>query len=233
MVEWISEIDKDLNITFNNVQGITVDAWYTDGLDGGIQNLHEDEGGLIIPAGSHFECRFDRSTKNDSSDGHDLYEFYIGGKGPGHIKVDEKTAFGDITKLRVSVSLGPGSQDVDLSQLIIYLSDGARMTSVRYDHLDGGEYFHIPDGDYFSVSPIRIRDRSEFKATQPVLRTGDIMELVIDMRHVFQTQDPDYQGIEPRSQLSFQIRPEAGSVVPFEISTPGAYFDNRYILLMY
>ncbi|MCS3924579.1 archaellin/type IV pilin N-terminal domain-containing protein [Methanosalsum natronophilum] len=249
-VEWISKREvpdqdqdpreNDVFIAFDKNSAISdnLDNWFEDYFEYFEDKTiyYEDSDGEIgyrIKPGEQFSARilkesnfriaYDRDKLEDN--GNENFK-------SGEINPRGSTQHGHITTLRVSVSLGPGSQDIDLSQLIIYLSDGSRMTNVRYNHLEAGETIHVPNGNYFSVSPIRIRDSSNFVANQPVLRTGDIMEITIDMRRVFQTQESGYEGIEPRSQLSFQIRPEAGSIVPFEINTPGAYFDNRYILLM-
>ncbi|MBC7086684.1 MAG: flagellin [Methanomethylovorans sp.] len=151
----------------------------------------------------------------------------------GTITVNNQLDYGEITKLHISVSLGPGSEDVDLSQIIVYLSDGAHVANLRYDTSNTGSEIHLPTKDFISVSPIRIRDQSTFKANQPVLRTGDIMELVVDIRRVFSKEDTTYEGLSTRTELSIQIRPEAGALVIFDFITPGAYFDNRYILLYY
>ncbi len=151
----------------------------------------------------------------------------------GTVTVDNELDYGQISKLHISVSLGPGSEDVDLSQLIVYMSDGAHVANLRYDTADKGSEIHLPTEEYISVSPIRIRDQATFKANQPVLRTGDIMEIVVDIRRVFSVEDTEYVGLPTRTELSMQVRPEAGSLVIFDFNTPGAYFDNRYILLYY
>ena len=122
---------------------------------------------------------------------------------------------------------------MDLSQLIIYLSDGAHVANVRYDTTDESDDVHKPTSEYFSVEPVRIRDQSTFKATQPVLRTGDIMEVVVDIRKVFGADDEDYEGLPPRTEVSFQVRPEAGALVVFDFTTPGAYFDKKFVSLRY
>ena len=145
--------------------------------------------------------------------------------------------YGDISKLKITLSLGPGSEDVDLSQLIIYLSDGKHVADIDYNlsKIDG-----IPNApnfateDYFSISPIRVRDETPFDSTQPVLRTGDVMEIRLDVRKMFKYGDygdPTYQGLAPRTQLSLDIRPEVGALVAIEVNTPGAYFMNKFIQL--
>ena len=184
--------------------------------------------------------------KNTSVSGHSYFEERFTDSGTynfvlsntssstgGTINVGDELDYGEIAKLHISLSLGPGSEDVDLSQLIIYLSDGAHVETVRYNISDTGADVHQPTGEYFSVSPIRIRDSTIFKASQPVLRTGDIMEVVVDIRRVFSAEDSSYEGLEPRTEVSFQVRPEAGALVVFDFTTPGAFFDNKYILLRY
>jgi flagellin FlaB len=181
-----------------------------------------------VEDGSYYEHRFLEAGS---------YTFTVSnttaGSTTGTITVDDELDYGEITKLHISVSLGPGSDDVDLSQLIVYMSDGAHVANLRYDTSDTGSEIHLPTEDYIAVSPIRIRDQSTFKANQPVLRTGDIMEIVVDIRKVFSEEDTTYDGLPTRTELSMQVRPEAGALVIFDFNTPGAYFDNRYILLYY
>ncbi|OPY23631.1 MAG: Flagellin B1 precursor [Methanomethylovorans sp. PtaU1.Bin073] len=181
-----------------------------------------------VEDGSYYEHRFLEAGS---------YTFTVSnttaGSTTGTITVDDELDYGEITKLHISVSLGPGSEDVDLSQLIVYMSDGAHVANLRYDTSDTGSEIHLPTEDYIAVSPIRIRDQSTFKANQPVLRTGDIMEIVVDIRKVFSEEDTTYDGLPTRTELSMQVRPEAGALVIFDFNTPGAYFDNRYILLYY
>jgi flagellin FlaB len=181
-----------------------------------------------VEDGSYYEHRFLEAGS---------YTFTVSnttaGSTTGTITVDDELDYGEITKLHISVSLGPGSEDVDLSQLIVYMYDGAQVANLRYDTSDTGSEIHLPTEDYIAVSPIRIRDQSTFKANQPVLRTGDIMEIVVDIRKVFSEEDTTYDGLPTRTELSMQVRPEAGALVIFDFNTPGAYFDNRYILLYY
>ncbi len=147
--------------------------------------------------------------------------------------------YGYISKLRITMSLGPGSEDIDLSQLLVYLSDATHTADVNY-HLGKkeGVYFanNTATSEYFSISPIRIRDDSSFDATQPVLRSGDVMEVTANVRKVFKYggayPDPSYTGIATRTSLDLQIRPEAGSLVILEITTPGSYFKSKYIQLL-
>jgi len=147
--------------------------------------------------------------------------------------------YGYVSKLRITMSLGPGSEDIDLSQLIVYLSDATHTADVNYQ-LTKQEGVYVANNtatsDYFSISSIRIRDDSAFDATQPVLRTGDVMEVTVNVRKVFKFggayPDPSYTGIATRTSLDLQIRPEAGSLVILELITPGSYFKSKYIQLL-
>lgn len=195
--------------------------------ESGYFDIAVDDTNTTVGEDSYWEERFLESG---------AYNFTISNSSSsttGTITVDDELDYGEIAKLHISLSLGPGSEDVDLSQLIIYLSDGTHVANVRYNISDTRADVHLPTEEYFSVSPIRVRDNTAFKASQPVLRTGDIMEVVVDIRRVFSAEDTSYEGLEPRTEVSFQVRPEAGALVVFDFTTPGAYFDNRYILLRY
>ncbi|WMW25691.1 archaellin/type IV pilin N-terminal domain-containing protein [Methanolobus sediminis] len=206
----------DLNCSKGGmVEWISSSGDFNISVDGGDETIVDD--------GSYFEYRFSRTGSHN---------YTLDGTTYG-VTVSDTVDYGEIAKLHISVSLGPGSEDVDLSQLIIYLSDGTHVANVRYDTDADDDEIHLATDEYFSVSPIRTRDSSVFKATQPVLRTGDIMEVVVDIRRVFQEDDDEYEGLEPRTEVSFQVRPEAGSLVVFDFTSPGAYFDEKYILLRY
>ncbi|MCK5661084.1 MAG: flagellin, partial [Methanosarcinales archaeon] len=135
--------------------------------------------------------------------------------------------YSDISKLKITLSLGPGSEDVDLSQLIIYMSDGRHVADIDYNLTKIEGVFSAPNfatDEFFSISPIRVRDEAAFDATQPVLRTGDVMEVRIDVRKVFKYgdyADPTYKGLAPRTKLSLDIRPEVGALIVIEMNTPG------------
>ncbi|MHC1576163.1 MAG: archaellin/type IV pilin N-terminal domain-containing protein [Methanosarcinaceae archaeon] len=190
-------------------------------------NVTVDSNSDDVSDGSYYEHRFTSSG---------TYSFTVAdgtNSTTGAITVNDTLEYGMISKLHMTVSLGPGSEDVDLAQVIVYLSDGAHVANVRYNSYDTSTSVHKTTSEYFSVSPIRIRDQTTFKATQPVLRTGDMMEVVIDIRKVFGAEDSEYSGLEPRTEVALQMRPEAGALVVYDFTTPGAYFNDKYILLGY
>lgn len=220
-VEVTDGVVSDTNLTIYKGQMV---EWVS---SSGAFDISVDGKNHSVADGSCFEYRFlqDKTYNFTIDDGTTTTT--------GTVVTNDTVDYGEIAKLHISVSLGPGSEDVDLSQLIIYLSDGTHVANVRYDTSDPSDEIHQPTDEYFSVSPIRSRDQTVFKATQPVLRTGDIMEIVVDIRKVFKADDEDYDGLPPRTEVSFQVRPEAGALVVFDFTTPGAYFDNKYILLRY
>jgi len=146
--------------------------------------------------------------------------------------------YGYISKIHLTMSLGPGSEDIDLSQLIIYISDATHTAAVNYNLTKVGGVqvaYNNATSEHFSINPIRVRDDSTFDSSQPVLRTGDVMEVTINIRKVFKFggayPDPTYIGLATRTTVSLQIRPEAGSLVIQEFTTPGSYFKSKYIQL--
>jgi len=180
----------------------------------------------------------------------EVYEYYF--TKPGTYKVtgtidpainitvqQDNYDYGYISKLHLTMSLGPGSEDIDLSQLIVYLSDATHTADVNY-HLEKREGIYVANNtatsEYFSISAIRIRDDTTFDETQPALRTGDVMDVTVDLRKVFKYggayPDPSYTGLATRTSLDLQIRPEAGSLVILELTTPGSYFNSKYIQLL-
>lgn len=150
---------------------------------------------------------------------------------------DDLELYGEISKLKITLSLGPGSEDVDLSQLITYLNDGRHDADVDYNLTNVEGILTAPNvetDNFFSIESIKVRDEAGFDPTQPVLRTGDIMKICIDIRKAFKYgdySDSAYTGLAPRTQLSLDIRPEVGALIAIEMTTPGAYFGNKFIQL--
>jgi len=184
-----------------------------------------------VAAGEVYECYFTKSGT-----------YNVTGTGDPSINItvqQDNYEYGYVSKLRITMSLGPGSEDIDLSQLIVYLSDATHTADVNY-HLMRREGVYVANNtatsEYFSIDSIRIRDDSSFEATQPVLRTGDVMEVTVDVRKVFKFggayPDPSYTGLATRTSMDLQIRPEAGSIVILELITPGSYFKSKYIQLL-
>lgn len=146
--------------------------------------------------------------------------------------------YGYISKLHFRMRPGAGSDDIDMSQLIIYVSDAAHTADVNYNLATFGGIevaSNNATSKHFSITPVRIRDETGFDPTQPVLRTGEVMKVTVDIRKAFKFggayPDPTYTGLATRTTLNLQIRPEAGSLVILEITTPGSYFKDRYVQL--
>ncbi len=232
------------NIRVDRVQGERA-AYTTINVVDGVPDSFSSsipKGGMIewISTSGPFSISVDGTNETVASESYAEHRFTTSGNynstinsSVGNITVSDVIDYGEVTKLHISMSLGPGSEDIDLSQLIIYMSDGMHIATVRYDTLDTSLVIHKPTSEYFSVDAVRIRDQSAFKPSQPVLRTGDIMQLTIDIRKVFSAEDATYDGLMPRTEISLQIRPEAGALVVSDFTAPGAYFDDKYVLLRY
>ncbi len=232
------------NIRVDRVQGERA-AYTTINVVNGVPDSFSSsipKGGMIewISTSGPFSISVDGTNETVASESYAEHRFTTSGNynstinsSFGNITVSDVIDYGEVTKLHISMSLGPGSEDIDLSQLIIYMSDGMHIATVRYDTLDTSLVIHKPTSEYFSVDAVRIRDQSAFKPSQPVLRTGDIMQLTIDIRKVFSAEDATYDGLMPRTEISLQIRPEAGALVVSDFTAPGAYFDDKYVLLRY
>ncbi|KAF5410658.1 MAG: archaellin/type IV pilin N-terminal domain-containing protein [Euryarchaeota archaeon] len=183
-----------------------------------------------VAAGTVYECYFAKPGTYEVNSGADSINITV---------QQDNYDYDYISKLHLTMSLGPGSEDIDLSQLIVYISDATHTADVNY-HLVKREGVYVANNtatsEYFSISPIRIRDDSSFDETQPALRTGDVMEVTVDLRKVFKFSgaypDPSYAGLATRTSIDLQIRPEAGSLVILELTTPGSYFNSKYIQLL-
>jgi len=186
------------------------------------------------------------STQISPSRYYDCESFVSGGEysvqiGTTNISFNQSSLvdYGMIANLSIFLSLGPGSSPVDLSQMVIYLADENHIATLDYSItvVDGELYAeNRADESHFHVKQIRSSKGSAFKATEPVLKTGDIMEVVVDARKVFKfnevSQDSNYAGIQPRTDFSVQIRPEVGTPLILDFGSPGAYYSSKYITLL-
>lgn len=147
--------------------------------------------------------------------------------------------YGMITNVTLTLALGPGSSPVDLSQMVIYVSDDNHLSTVDYSITEvNGELYaeNRADERHFHITQIRSAKGEPFNPIEPVLRPGDIMEVVIDIRKVFRfgglSTDLDYDGIQPRTDFSIQLRPEMGTTIMLDFRSPGAYYSSKYIMLL-
>lgn len=147
--------------------------------------------------------------------------------------------YGMITNITLTLALGPGSSPVDLSQMVIYVSDDNHLSTVDYNITEvNGELYaeNRADESHFHIHQVRSAKGESFNPVEPVLRPGDIMEVVIDIRKVFRfgapSRDLDYEGIQPRTDFSIQLRPEMGTTLVLDFRSPGAYYSNKYIMLL-
>lgn len=150
------------------------------------------------------------------------------------LKIDKVVGYApsanNITMLAIQVSLNAGSEPIDLNQTKLYLDDGATQVVLVYGgnnsvatgslfstELDG---WRNSTGDplpstQFGILIIQDADGS-LNGEIPTLTTGDIAILTVNATAVF-------SGVEPRTTLSIEVRPEFGAPGYTRVVTPTAY----------
>jgi len=142
---------------------------------------------------------------------------------------------GVIDKLAVFVEPNTGGQDVDLSKVTIILTDGEKQVVLTYNSSYYNESY--PYSDIFDVSVttgntteniypqayefgiIVLQDVDESLSNEtPVMNTGDKVILAINASYIF-------GGIQERTKVSGEVRPEHGAPGIIEFTTPPAYTD--------
>lgn len=126
------------------------------------------------------------------------------------------TAADPLETLLIRVQLAPGANQLDLKQLIVEISDGE-----THDHLSYTE--DPPGAGEFTARAIRDVDGS-FSATAPVMSSGSLTELEIDM-------DANSMPIEIRESFELSLIPEVGVHVNADFRSPASFSDHRVVKL--
>jgi len=150
------------------------------------------------------------------------------------IKVDQVLGYYDsagsgISKIAVIVEPNTGGQPIDLSQVTVTLSNGAKAAvlhynSTYYDTLTtGGDIFTSTafpaTGDYFGIIVLQDADGS-IKATTPTMNSGDRVALAINATAVFTS------AIPVNTHVYGQVKPEFGAPGIIDFTTPPTYTVN-------
>ena len=136
------------------------------------------------------------------------------------------TAHSNITKLAIYIEPNAGSSDIDLSTTTVSLSDGTKKVTFAYDSNafdDSTGYSDIfsttnawnIDGTHFGIIVLQDEDGS-LTASNPTLNRGDKVVITIDTNDAF-------SGIEERTDVTGEVRPEFGAPGVIEFTTPPAY----------
>ena len=143
------------------------------------------------------------------------------------LKIDSVSGYnnsGVITKILVDVTLLAGSGPIDLSQVVIEISDGNTKQVLRYSNsftnetdIDGQLFNNGAFGDSssFGVNVLQDADDSVNFDT-PVINFGDHAALGIDANAIF-------SGIVPRSDIMGMVICEQGTPGIIQFTSPSSY----------
>jgi len=118
--------------------------------------------------------------------------------------------------LYLKLTLAPGSEPVDLSQVVITVSDGETTEDLTWNSSTAG-------ADSFTAEKIRDADGSfNVAGNSPVLTSGDLVEVEINATAVG-------LDLETRTKVTVKLSPEAGAPVIVEFTTPSSFGVDKYI----
>ena len=132
----------------------------------------------------------------------------------------------EVDKLAIFVEPNTGGQDIDLSQVTVTLTDGTTQAVLNYskEHFNNSypysNIFNVsayPEAYKFGIIVLQDVDKS-LSEDNPVMNTGDKVILAINASYIF-------GGIEERTKVSGEVRPEHGAPGIIEFTTPPAYTD--------
>ena len=143
-----------------------------------------------------------------------------------------RNANSNITRLAIYVEPNTGGQDIDLSKVVIVLSNGENETMLTYtnqtywdarnginDTFTNSSFWDSLKANKFGIIVLQDEDNSVIK-DYPVLNKGDKVILTISVDKTFG------KGFEPRLKVSGEVRPEHGAPGIIEFTTPPAYTTN-------
>ncbi|MBW3583972.1 MAG: flagellin [Euryarchaeota archaeon] len=126
---------------------------------------------------------------------------------------------GDIHWLNVTVSLAPGAETVDLSEMIVRVNDASQALDLAYTQ-------NAAEGaGEFGAAAIRDDDTS-FSAATPVMNAGDLVRIEIDLNA--QTTP---MSLSNRKEMDLTLIPEVGAAVNLAFTTPASYGSDTVIVL--
>ena len=140
-----------------------------------------------------------------------------------------KSGQGNISRLAIEVRPRAGSQEVDLAQTVVELSDSSTKNLFTYNSGNFTDTGSI-DGDIFAWSFYPWQNDTVFgiivledadgsiTASNPVLNSGDHVMLTINVTMAF-------GGFSERIDVTGQVIPEEGSAGVISFTTPAAFND--------
>jgi archaeal flagellin FlaB len=123
----------------------------------------------------------------------------------------------NLQNMTLTVSLAPGASPVDLGQMIVTYSDGSSINRLSYDNQTAGATTFTADA---------ARDpRGTFSADMPVMTAGALVDIKIEIADVAGSE------LGPRTDVSVQLIPEAGTPISLSFTTPASYGTNLIVPL--
>ncbi|RLF74126.1 flagellin, partial [Thermococci archaeon] len=161
------------------------------------------------------------------------------------LKIDGVTGYvssGSITMLAVYVSPNAGSEEIDLSQAKLAISNGDKLVVLKYK---SGAIENITDmtGNIFNTATlpwnttgiansdkefgiIIVQDEDQsLSGSSPTLNAGDIVILAVDADAIFTG------GIGTRTEITIELKPEFGAPGYAKVVTPPSYGTDTIIEL--
>jgi flagellin FlaB len=150
----------------------------------------------------------------------------------------------NITKLAITIKPRPGSDDIDLNNTYILISDGVKKSLLRYGYQNRTEIFdssvsgdlfesisdanwNITDYETFGIGVLQDEDNS-MTAGNPVINRGD--KAVLFLRCNSTDNGLFGRQIPTRTEIFGQVIPEIGSPGVISFTTPMTYVDLIYKL---
>ncbi|MPW38463.1 flagellin [Thermococcus sp. 101 C5] len=132
------------------------------------------------------------------------------------LKIDKVLGFnsgGAINKMAIQVSLNAGSEPVDLNQTKIYINDGTNFNIYSLDQTTSTATnisSATPGTGNFQI--VIVQDADDSVTNDNTLTPGDIVFLVVSGL-----------SLEPRTEVTIEVRPEFGAPGFTKVVTPPAY----------
>ena len=181
-----------------------------------------------------------QKTQKEVSSGLSVYEV------SGWVRNEtNSTNLENLSRLAVVVKVRPGSDDIDLNNTYILLSNGQTKTLLRYNYSNattsdatsfkgivsgdmfdiGDKYWNTTGNETFAIGVLQDEDGS-MTATNPVLNRGDkaILYICTNTSFLFNSQ------LSPRTDVFGRVIPEIGSPGVISFTTPMTYVDQIYKL---
>ena len=146
------------------------------------------------------------------------------------VKIMGNKSSSTLEKLAIVIRPRAGSEDIDLAQTIIEISDSSTKNFLTYDGLTytpsteiAGNLFrwqnYTLDATHFSIIVLEDADNSCSSATSAVINSGDYVVLGINVTQCF-------GGLSPRDDVWGMVIPEEGSPGIINFKCPPSFTDT-------